>query len=243
MLQVATLKPLASMDPALIITAYIVFVYSTVCHEAAHAWVAHKLGDDTAYLGGQVSLDPIPHIKREPIGMVVVPLISLLIPGARLPIGWATAPLDPLWVQRHPQRSAVVAIAGPAANLLLFLLAAIIMFIGAKNGVFQPTRSDLLHEIVRGQKGTVWEFVAYVVSLVFVLNLLLAALNLLPAPPLDGSNIPLLFLKGSAAEAYQQMLRQPWMLLVTLVLIFRLFPVLFLQIYSVVVNVCNRWFF
>src|SRR5215204_2247409 len=100
------LKPSASMDPAVLITAYIVFVYSTVCHEAAHAWVAHKLGDDTAYLGGQVSLDPIPHIKREPVGMVVVPLI-MLFTGRGL-LGWASAPLDPMWVMRYPKKSAMV---------------------------------------------------------------------------------------------------------------------------------------
>src|SRR5688500_6126712 len=153
------------MDPAILLTAYFVFVYSTVCHEAAHAWVAHKLGDDTAYLGGQVSLDPIPQIKREPIGMVVVPLISLFGYG-RL-IGWASAPLDPLWVARHPQRSAVVAIAGPVANIILCLGAAVFMFIGAKNGIFSPARIPYFHEFVLGQKGTPWEYVAYVLSLVF----------------------------------------------------------------------------
>ncbi len=56
------------------IITYVVFLYSTVVHEAAHAWTGWRLGDDTAYRGGQVSLDPTPHIKREPIGMVVVPL-------------------------------------------------------------------------------------------------------------------------------------------------------------------------
>src|SRR5436190_7365182 len=105
------------MDPAILLTAYVVFLYSTVCHEAAHAWVAHKLGDSTAYHGGQVSLDPIPHIRREPLGMVVVPLLGLFINGSLL--GWASAPLDPLWAAKHPRRSALVALAGPASNFLL----------------------------------------------------------------------------------------------------------------------------
>jgi Zn-dependent protease len=146
-------------------------------------------------------------------------------------------------VERHPQRSAVVAIAGPIANIILCLIAAIIMFIGAKNGVFEPAPRPFFHEFVLGQKGTMWEFAAYVVSLVFHLNLLLAVLNLIPAPPLDGSNIPLLFLKGKAAEGYQQMLRQPWMVLVTLVLMFRLFPLIFIPIFRAVRDLCYDWFF
>ena len=63
------------------IVTYIVFVYSTVCHEAAHAWSALKLGDRTAYEGGQVSLDPTPHIMREPFGMVIIPLLMLFTTG------------------------------------------------------------------------------------------------------------------------------------------------------------------
>ena len=60
---------------------YLVFVYSTSLHEAAHAWAAWKGGDSTAYDGGQVTLDPLPHIRREPIGMVVLPLVSVLVSG------------------------------------------------------------------------------------------------------------------------------------------------------------------
>jgi hypothetical protein len=63
-------------DYAIGLIWYVVFLYSTVCHEAGHAWAAYRLGDDTAYAGGQVSLDPIPHIRREPFGMVLVPLLS-----------------------------------------------------------------------------------------------------------------------------------------------------------------------
>ncbi|MES2569362.1 MAG: hypothetical protein V4710_04825 [Verrucomicrobiota bacterium] len=82
---------------------YLVFVYSTVCHEAAHAWSAWKLGDSTAYDGGQVSLDPTPHVRREPIGMVVVPIISFI--AAHWMMGWASAPYSPQWAERHPRRA------------------------------------------------------------------------------------------------------------------------------------------
>jgi len=72
---------------------YAVFLFSTVCHEAAHAWSASKLGDDTAKQGGQVSLNPVPHIRREPFGMVLVPLLSWFMGGWL--IGWASAPITP----------------------------------------------------------------------------------------------------------------------------------------------------
>jgi Zn-dependent protease len=222
------------MDPAILLTAYVVFLYSTVCHEAAHAWVAHKLGDDTAYLGGQVSLDPIPHIRREPLGMVVVPLI-MLFTGRGL-LGWASAPLDPMWVMRYPKKSALVAVAGPLANLIIALIAVVIMFIGSKNGIFHPLRAPWFHEFVAGEKGTAWEYIGYVVSLMLTLNVFLAVLNMMPVPPLDGSNVPLFFLQGRAADSYQQFIRQPWMFLVTIVIIFRLFPIIYEPIYERIVS-------
>ena len=69
---------------------YVVFLFSTTLHEAAHAWVAKLGGDLTAYHGGQVSLDPMPHIRREPFGMVILPLLSAVTTG--WPFGFASAP-------------------------------------------------------------------------------------------------------------------------------------------------------
>ena len=60
---------------------YIAFLFSTTCHEAAHAWAAKRGGDTTAYAGGQVTLDPLPHIRREPFGMVMMPWLSFLSGG------------------------------------------------------------------------------------------------------------------------------------------------------------------
>src|SRR5580692_4135791 len=102
--------------------SYIVFLFSTTCHEASHALVAKLGGDSTAALGGQVSLNPIPHIRRSPFGMVVFPILSFFLSGGGM-IGWASAPFDPLWERRHPRRSAWMALAGPAANFTLMLLA------------------------------------------------------------------------------------------------------------------------
>src|SRR4029077_12855063 len=101
---------------------YVAFLFSTTCHEAAHALVAKLGGDDTAALGGQVTLNPVPHMQREPWGMVVIPILSFVF--TRGMIGWASAPFDPHWERRSPRRAAVMALAGPAANFTLMLLAA-----------------------------------------------------------------------------------------------------------------------
>ena len=115
---------------------FAVFVFSTTLHEAAHSWAALQLGDPTAYHGGQVSLNPLPHIEREPVGMVVIPLISFFMYGWM--IGWASAPYDPSWAARHPRRAAWMALAGPAANLLLLLTAGAIIRAGMMMGYFEP---------------------------------------------------------------------------------------------------------
>ena len=79
---------------------YIVFLFSTTCHEGAHSLIAKLGGDSTAFHGGQVTLNPLPHIRREPFGLVVVPIVSYFV--AHWMIGWASAvgiakpmPIDP----------------------------------------------------------------------------------------------------------------------------------------------------
>src|SRR6266481_5097613 len=99
---------------------YVAFLFSTTCHEAAHALVAKLGGDDTAARGGQVSLNPVPHIQREPWGMVLIPILSFIF--TRGMIGWASAPFNPEWERRHPRRAGLMALAGPAANYTLLLL-------------------------------------------------------------------------------------------------------------------------
>ncbi len=191
---------------------YGVFVFSTVLHEAAHAWTALKLGDDTAARGGQVSLNPLPHIRREPFGMVVVPILSWMAGGWL--IGWASAPFNPEWARRHPRHAAVMALAGPAANLFLVICAAWLIRIGVEWGWFAaPHRINSSQLAVAIQSG--WpEFAAAALSVVLSLNLLLFVFNLIPLPPLDGSNAPLLLLPPGAAARYAEFLRTPWLGLV-----------------------------
>src|SRR5258708_26834693 len=92
--------------------SYIVFLFSTTCHEAAHTLAAKIGGDSTAALAGQISLKPIPHIRRSPFGMVIFPILSFFLSGGGM-IGWATAPYRPLWERRHPRRSPRDGLAGP----------------------------------------------------------------------------------------------------------------------------------
>lgn len=163
---------------------YIVFLFSTTCHEGAHALVAKLGGDPTAFHGGQVTLNPIPHIRREPIGMVVVPILSYIY--AHWMMGWASAPYDPSWQRRFPRRAAWMALAGPLANFSLVLIAAVAIRIGLALHYFRMPDSALFTGITEATVPGPAELAATFLSVLFVLNLVLGTFNLLPVPPLDG---------------------------------------------------------
>jgi Zn-dependent protease len=180
---------------------YVVFLLSTTCHEAGHAFVALRGGDSTAFEGGQVSLNPVPHIRREPFGMVVMPLLGIAT-GSGL-IGWASAPYDPLWSQRHPKRAAWMALAGPATNFLIASLAAIAMRVGLLIGIFTKGATSTQH-IVGATSSGINEGVATILSVFFSLNILLGCFNLLPFPPLDGYGVLGLFTSEAGALKLQE---------------------------------------
>ena len=125
---------------------YVVFLFSTTLHEAAHAWAAMRDSDPTAYHGGQVSVDPHAHIRREPFGMVVLPLISVVLSG--WPFGFASAPYDPRWAMRYPKRAAWMALAGPAGNLVLVVGAALAIRVGSSAGVFAAPSAVSFDQVV-----------------------------------------------------------------------------------------------
>jgi Zn-dependent protease len=175
---------------------FVAFLFSTTCHEAAHALVAKLGGDETAALGGQVSLNPVPHMKREPWGMIVIPILSYLMMNGNGMMGWASAPYDPLWERRHPRRSGWMALAGPTANLLLMLLAVAGLRLGSVWGWFHP-------DPVTGHR----DFAAVTLMIFFSLNLLLGTFNLLPVSPLDGSTVILLIMSEKTAQRYLDWLR------------------------------------
>jgi Zn-dependent protease len=182
-------------------TWYVVFLLSTTCHEAAHALAAKLGGDLTAFHGGQVSLDPVPHIRREPFGMVVFPIISYLIGGWMM--GWASAPYDRSWAERHPRRAAWMSLAGPGANFALTILAGFSIHVGIWMGVFAYPESANFTHIVEGVRTGAVEGAATLLSVLFSLNLLLGVFNLLPVPPLDGFGAIGLLLPESTAQRFQ----------------------------------------
>lgn len=171
---------------------FVAFLFSTTCHEASHALAAKLGGDDTA--ANQVTLNPVPHIQREPWGMVVIPILSFLI--NRSMIGWASAPFDPTWERRYPKRSGWMALAGPAANYTLMLLAVAALRVGF--------HYHLLHIDETTGNG---DFATTALWIFFQLNLLLGTFNLLPCPPLDGSTVILLFMSEDTAHRYLDWLR------------------------------------
>lgn len=204
---------------------YVTFLVATTCHEAAHAWAAWRLGDSTAYRGGQVTLDPTPHIRREPFGMVIVPLLSYLVGGWM--IGWASTPYNPQWAATHPRKAAWMALAGPFANLLLAVIAIFLMRIGLALGYFSPPFHFTALHMVWSHADGVPAFLAQILSMQCFLNVLLCAFNLLPVPPLDGSNLPLLWLSASGAARYQQFLRSPMIRMFGLLFAWKIFAQVF----------------
>jgi Zn-dependent protease len=184
---------------------YVVFLLSTTCHEAAHALVAKLGGDMTAFEGGQVSLNPLPHLRREIFGMVVLPLIGILS-GTGL-IGYASAPYNPQWSIQYPKRSGLMSLAGPSANFALAILAGIIMRIGLSTGFFLPG-SISTDSIVAAASDGFATGAAAILSVFFSLNLLLGCFNLLPFPPLDGFGVLGLFTDSAGALRLQHLRMQ-----------------------------------
>ena len=180
---------------------YVVFLLSTTCHEAAHAWAAKLGGDLTAFHGGQVSLDPIPHIRREPFGMVIFPLLTYATGGWMM--GWASAPFDPRWSEHYPRRAAWMSLAGPGANFTLVILAGILIHLGIATGFFRHPESLSFIHVVEPVGAGVASGAATFLSLLFSLNLLLGAFNLIPVPPLDGFGVLGLLIPEDLARRIQ----------------------------------------
>ncbi len=181
---------------------FVVFLFSTTCHEAAHALVAKWGGDTTAFEGGQVSLNPLPHIKREIFGMVILPLIGILSGGGL--IGYASAPYNPQWSVNHPKRAGLMSLAGPGANFALAILAGILMRLGLILGIFVPGAISTAEIVAPANPGFATA-AATILSVFFSLNLLLGCFNLLPIPPLDGFGALSIFTNPQGAFRLMQL--------------------------------------
>ncbi len=217
------------------------FFFSTTVHEAAHAWAALRGGDPTAWNGGLVSLSPLPHMRRSPLGMVIVPLVTTLTQG--LTMGWASAPYDRDWAERHPRRAALMAAAGPAGNLAIALVAFAILRAGLVLGAFAPPAQATLDRLVDAAAGSpaygVAAFAAHGLSVLLMLNVILAVFNLLPLPPLDGARVITLGLPPAIARSVDRVHRAPGLSFVGLFAAWQLFPMLTRPLFDLVLAVLH----
>lgn len=162
-----------------------VLFFSVIVHEFAHGLIAYRKGDDTAYLSGRLTLNPLPHIDL--MGTIVMPVICAM---AGFPIlGWAKpVPVNPRRMGRPRHDMALVALSGPVSNLLLAMLSFLLWKIFALGFLGADLSLTLLKALQFG----------------VIINLALALFNLIPVSPLDGSNIMLGWLSGSWLENYEK---------------------------------------
>ena len=206
----------SSVSPAIVealVFWYPAFLFSTCFHEAAHAWAGSRGGDTTAADAGLATLSPLPHLKRSPVGLLVVPLLTAVTRGWAM--GWASAPYNRAWAERYPRRAAWMAAAGPAANLVIAGVALAFIAYGLAAGRFHapPTANlDCLVVPARAFAASAFTvFTAKLLSIVCVLNVLLAAFNLIPLPPLDGAAVLSLLLPHALANRWRDLVAQPIM--------------------------------
>lgn len=182
----------------IILVSIIPVLFAIVLHEVAHGWTAYKLGDKTAYMLGRLSLNPIKHI--DPVGTILVPAILIMTVG--FAFGWAKpVPID--WRNlRNPKRdTAIVALAGPAANLCM----AIIWVLLALIATLLPTSMSILSQPLLNMA---------VIGVFF--NILLMIFNLIPIPPTDGGRIAVSLLPPQLGNTLSKV--EPYGLIILLAL-------------------------
>ena len=168
----------------------VVLLLAISAHEAGHAWMSYKFGDDTAYLLGRVTLNPVAH--TDPIGTLLIPIVMFIFgatgnPLAAIPlIGWGKpTPVNPLRWRNKDLANVMVSIAGILANLILATISFTFFKIILHNGGFETLPESLQ------------EPVGILLRDMLIMNVSLAVFNLLPFPPLDGSKVLETFLPAS----------------------------------------------
>lgn len=189
-------------------------IFAVTVHEAAHGWVASKLGDPTARMLGRITFNPLPHIDL--VGTIILPLgmyaMSVIAGSPPILFGWAKpVPINPRNLRNIRRDTALVAIAGPAANLLMLLAWALVLRFASALEIGPEWLAKPL--VYMGLSG-------------IIINALLMILNLLPLLPLDGGRVMNSLLPRKAAIIYSKM--EPWGLLILIALMFSglLWPIL-----------------
>ncbi len=161
-------------------------VFAITLHEVAHGWMARECGDPTAAEAKRLSLNPLRHV--DPLGTVLIPAATYLISG--FVFGWAK-PVPVEWrLLRNPRRDiALVALAGPGANLLMLLV-----WVGVSRLA-----------IGLGVEGGAAEFIATMCRIGVLANAILMLLNMLPVPPLDGSRVVSVLLPANASVLFNRL--------------------------------------
>jgi Zn-dependent protease len=188
---------------------FVILVFSLSLHEAAHAWTASRLGDQTARMLGRVTLNPSKHI--DPVGTILIPLAMLFFPGfGRFLIGWAKpTPVNTRNFKNIRRDDMLTTLAGPASNLLAAFAATIALIAlshatQAGGLAVRQVITGMIDPDLMAASPVVFPM-AIIFYLGLVLNLFLAVFNLLPLPPLDGSHLIRHMLPYNALRIYDRL--------------------------------------
>ena len=214
---------MGAIDPINLISHLVVFMVVLLlaisAHEAGHAWMSHKFGDDTAFMLGRVTLNPVKH--TDPIGTLLIPIVGFIFGamggalGSIPLIGWGKpTPVNPRNWTNYKLANVMVSLAGVLANLILLIIGIVAAKILISQGYY--TIQDFF--------GAATDPIAILIGDLMLLNLSLFVFNLLPFPPLDGSAILSTFLPESARPALAMLQQYGFMILLALIYfgIFRL---------------------
>ncbi len=205
------------MNVVSIVFSLFILLFAITIHEAAHGWIAAKLGDPTAMALGRVTLNPLPHI--DPVGTIVFPLMLAFF---GFPVfGWAKpVPVNPLNLRNPRKDNLWISAAGPLANLSAAFLSLFIIFLLKS---ISPGVGDFLRNFLLGRGSLPPGFyplqgLALILFYAVIINTYLAIFNLIPVPPLDGSGILMGILSEEAAQQYDRL--RPFGFIIVLGLIY-----------------------